>query len=149
MYLQLFNTFSNFQDNWEHEVYLDPQFSFHVSNDGHTPVYQEYHDKIWHQGYYDTDPLFKLIKEKEKTKSFTKRKFNRNDMKKKPKVSIGKKNGGQKTFDNDITKRQRYFLELLTRHFYKNGFIPQKSNFSSDTEVRINNYWMLYCCYIF
>ena len=63
---------------WEHEVYLDPQFSYHVSKDGLSHmVYQGNYDNLWHHDYYDTDPLFKLIKEKEKSKTLNQRKVNK------------------------------------------------------------------------
>ena len=126
------------QETWEHEVYLDPQFAYHVSKDGQPHmVYQGNYDNLWHHDYYDTDPLFKLIKEKEELKNIKQRKVNKHGRKQQQNDSKGSSNGAQKTFNKNITSRQRYFLELLTRHFYKNGFIPHKSNFSSDAQVRI------------
>ena len=121
-----------------HEVYLDPQFSYHVSKDGQSHLlYHGNYDNLWHHDYYNTDPLFKLIKEKEKSKALKQRNVNKNGRKQVPNDSNGSNNGPHKIPNKDITTRQRYFLELLTRHFYKNGFIPPKSNFSTETQVRI------------
>ena len=132
-----------FQNTWEHEVYLDPQFSFDVADDKFTPVRQGYRDKLWHKDYYDTDPLFKLIKEKEKAKSSSAQqtKFKKNDN------PATKNNAKGNSENSDKNGRQRMaihrsFMELLRKEFlrYKNGvnIFSDKSNLSDEENNNSN-----------
>ena len=57
------------QVNWNDEVRLDPRFSFKVTEDeDSSSTFPKYQNKLWHKEYYGTDPLFKLIKEKQEKK---------------------------------------------------------------------------------
>ena len=120
---------------WEHEVHLDPQFSFDVFDDEYTSVYSQYRDKLWHKDYFDTDPLFKLVKEKREKgparSEETKKNSNpgaENDQQINSKDD--NKNGNQRMAIH------RSFMELLRKEFlrYKNGIniLSEKSNLSNE-----------------